>query len=536
MSTRSKARLAVVGRHVRAWLDGAPLLRDDAASPRAASRWFAWIWALAGALVVFHCWTAVYDHDEVEHLHATWMISAGSLPYVDFMEHHHPTLWFLAAPLVGKFHEVPWLFFSARLACALAFLGTLASVRALIVRAYPRVAWQWPLLLAVSSVIYCRSSLEVRPDTFMMCAWSAGLLAWTSFLARGRLGQAAVAGLCFGAAIAILQKAIVPVALVMLAAAALVVARRVRGQAWRRLAAGAALAAGTTALPILALIAHMQSLGILREFWFWNFPFNYLLQQVVTNPGFREYSVLRNLATAVPTAPVLYAVGLVGLWRCVRALVEGRSRAGYDAATEARDVTLATVLAGYCVFLFRMRFPDIQYLIVLPPLLAVFAARLLDEVPWSRRDPLSGSLRPWLGYALQAGALAVLVVFAIVLAQYPDNRAERAIYAELLRRVPADQTLFAPPPYNPILRRDGAYFWFFATSYYHVYADVCRLTGAPDDKLARDEAMYRASPWAYAWVEGNTQDSASWSARAPDFVPAPFDPRLLGAHHLFVHK
>src|SRR5262249_4054839 len=61
-------------------------------------RWLA-VWTAIGVTIAWHCWSASFNHDEIEHLHAAWLISIGQLPFRDFLEHHHPTLWFLAPPL-----------------------------------------------------------------------------------------------------------------------------------------------------------------------------------------------------------------------------------------------------------------------------------------------------------------------------------------------------------------------------------------------------------------------------------------------------
>ena len=53
------------------------------------------------ALVVLFMYSGVLLIDEVEHLHASYFISAGALPYRDFFEHHHPLFLFLLTPLVA---------------------------------------------------------------------------------------------------------------------------------------------------------------------------------------------------------------------------------------------------------------------------------------------------------------------------------------------------------------------------------------------------------------------------------------------------
>lgn len=39
--------------------------------------------------------------DNIEHLRASYLVSAGYMPYRDFFEHHHPLLWYVFAPLLS---------------------------------------------------------------------------------------------------------------------------------------------------------------------------------------------------------------------------------------------------------------------------------------------------------------------------------------------------------------------------------------------------------------------------------------------------
>ncbi|HWQ27408.1 MAG TPA: hypothetical protein VNN12_00100, partial [Dehalococcoidia bacterium] len=60
--------------------------------------------SLLGALFLFRLasfssrW---FNPDELEHVHASWCIAKGMVPYRDFFEHHTPWLWYLLAPLVS---------------------------------------------------------------------------------------------------------------------------------------------------------------------------------------------------------------------------------------------------------------------------------------------------------------------------------------------------------------------------------------------------------------------------------------------------
>ena len=50
-------------------------------------------------LFIFTMFASSLAHDEAEHIHATWLMSQGMLPFRDFWEHHSPALWLMLAPL-----------------------------------------------------------------------------------------------------------------------------------------------------------------------------------------------------------------------------------------------------------------------------------------------------------------------------------------------------------------------------------------------------------------------------------------------------
>ena len=43
------------------------------------------------------------EGDIIEHIHASFLVSQGKVPYVDFFEHHNPLMWYLFSPVVELF-------------------------------------------------------------------------------------------------------------------------------------------------------------------------------------------------------------------------------------------------------------------------------------------------------------------------------------------------------------------------------------------------------------------------------------------------
>jgi hypothetical protein len=467
------------------------------------------IWLVIGVTVVWHCWFASYNHDEIEHLHASWMISSGQLPFRDFLEQHHPTLWFFAAPVVARFQSVQWLVVAARLFDAVCLVGVLWLVKRLLQRLYPEVAWQFPTLLLLSSFMFVHSTLEFRPDPLMNLALYAGFLHWVAFLQAGRFWRAIAAGIFFGLAVAVLQKATVVLGLVGMSGLFLVGLRLWRREPVERLLLGGAALCGAAAIPPLALFVAMRSLGIFSEFWFWNYPFNRFFYLQAHLP--QHFSAPKAIGLSILVAPVLWIAGAIGAWLCFRKLL-GRDH--FSARDECR-LTVLWVGAGYLGLLCLNRFPLDQYFIVLLPLLAVLAAEALH----SMREPGQAAL-------FKRATLCMPVVLVAVSLMYPTNREQRGVQAFVLGRTTADQSIFVPPALNPVFRRDAVYFWYNADLISGAYEEYCRGTqDCPGNKLALDDHRWEDSPPAFVLLELPAYFPYHWNLRESFYRPTEI-PRL----------
>src|ERR1700733_3097722 len=174
------------------------------------------VWVAFAAMWLVHAWVAEIKHDEVEHLHAAWLMSIGKRPFADFLEQHHPTVWLLFAPLCRLTDDPQKLLYAARVFDLLCGAELLVALHRLVKRLVPdaRDPAMWATLLAASSFTFARNMMVVRPDPLMAMLLVVGLEAWVAFMLEGDRRRAAWAGLCFGLAIAVLQKAIAIVGLV----------------------------------------------------------------------------------------------------------------------------------------------------------------------------------------------------------------------------------------------------------------------------------------------------------------------------------
>jgi Dolichyl-phosphate-mannose-protein mannosyltransferase len=114
--------------------------------------------------------------DELQHLHAAWMVSQGLTPYLDFWENHTPLLYYIAAPVLAASHQEIASILFLRAILSVAGIGILLLVY-WIARASQRdrfTSLVAALLLAYSS-IFMQKTIEFRPDQPLVICWLLGL-------------------------------------------------------------------------------------------------------------------------------------------------------------------------------------------------------------------------------------------------------------------------------------------------------------------------------------------------------------------------
>lgn len=121
--------------------------------------------------------------DDLEHIHASWLVWQGYIPYTDFFEHHHPLTWYIFAPLVGFFSGNALVFFLIRCIMATFSLLTLYVIYRLI-----KDFWSNKTAALLAINIFCFSItamdalVQFKPDTLMHLFFFIGLYFFFAFL------------------------------------------------------------------------------------------------------------------------------------------------------------------------------------------------------------------------------------------------------------------------------------------------------------------------------------------------------------------
>ena len=78
------------------------------------------------------CRGAGFFMDTAEHIHSSWLVSIGKVPYRDFFQHHNPLLWYLFAPVTQLFYRDTAIVYAARVAAILGWGAVLYKIYALV--------------------------------------------------------------------------------------------------------------------------------------------------------------------------------------------------------------------------------------------------------------------------------------------------------------------------------------------------------------------------------------------------------------------
>lgn len=102
--------------------------------------------------------------DETQHLHATWAVTQGQLPYRDFWENHTPLLYYCLSPLMLLLDEGVEIIFIARGIMFLLTLGILYTTYKIAKTCYGTQVAILSVLLLTYMVIFTVTTIKTRPD------------------------------------------------------------------------------------------------------------------------------------------------------------------------------------------------------------------------------------------------------------------------------------------------------------------------------------------------------------------------------------
>lgn len=143
--------------------------------------------AAAVLLLAAILWGGGFCNDEAEHLHATWLVAHGQVPYRDFFEHHHPLLWYLLAPVVKIGGRTVELIYVSRVLSVLCYVGGIYAAYRLnrdFLFGKKTAVFGVMFLLLWAPLFY--DMVYLRPDAPMMWCFIEGVYFLLAYLRDGR--------------------------------------------------------------------------------------------------------------------------------------------------------------------------------------------------------------------------------------------------------------------------------------------------------------------------------------------------------------
>ena len=119
--------------------------------------------------------TETGNGDNVEHIHSTWLVSQGKVPYKDFFQHHNPLLWYIFAPFIGFVKSLVLLLDIAH------FIGIFAGIVTFwFVYKISSTFFASSIASVLSLLVLCPAYFYIfcfnfNPDTFMALTYVIGL-------------------------------------------------------------------------------------------------------------------------------------------------------------------------------------------------------------------------------------------------------------------------------------------------------------------------------------------------------------------------
>jgi hypothetical protein len=354
------------------------------------------------------------DPDESQHLHVSWLLSQGQIPYRDFWEHHLPFFQYAMAPLTAGLTDRPAVYFAAR-AVMVALAAIAAWLTWLLARRLSADGAVWALIILLFLPQFAETSTETRPDVPALVANLASLVALVRWRETDRPRWLWTAGVWQGIALALALKTVFGLAGVVMI---VVGTTRAAEYGWRGRVGSLARLSGGLGLALGALFGGLWMVGgaaMLQG----------LYEDVVRDSlGFVDFGKARPMFGSEVGAFVAAVLGLVLVLR-----VRGLGILRHPVHAVLLLPTLSSV-----VMLLLPRTPAVYQHAWLPllPVVAVYAGLTLATLgEWARQEPASWRK----GLAAMAIVLAVVVPAGetVIFAVRDQNAADLSLMRRELR-------------------------------------------------------------------------------------------------------
>lgn len=243
--------------------------------------WFLLIYALCFAI-----WTVFYTEtgngDNVEHIHATWLVAYGKVPYRDFFQHHNPLLWYIFAPFMKIITNLLTLLDFAHAVGIIAGLLTFFTVYRLCTRFFASSFASLLSLLVLCPPYYYIYCFNYNPDTFMALFFAVGLYFLFSFFEKRSLALLCLSFEAFFLSFLFTQKILIVLAFLGLICFYVFYLKKTP-------LSDVLYAVLLPLMSLLLFISLLYHADALKLYWLSNYPFNVIMQKYY---GYKKIDVV----------------------------------------------------------------------------------------------------------------------------------------------------------------------------------------------------------------------------------------------------
>ncbi len=152
--------------------------------------------------------------DNIEHIHSTFLVANGEVPYKDFFQHHNPLMWYLFIPIISLFEYNPVVIDIVCFISFLVFLKSLVYVYNISAEFLTDKFWAVLTCLLIFVPTYKLFAIDFRPDNYMIFALMGGLYYYFRYLRDKKWKELSVAGVWFFISFLFAQKAVFPLSII----------------------------------------------------------------------------------------------------------------------------------------------------------------------------------------------------------------------------------------------------------------------------------------------------------------------------------
>ena len=237
--------------------------------------------------------------DEFEHLHASWLVSIGEIPYLDFFEHHNPLLWYVAAPIVKLFYNNVLIFYIMR------FVSFMASILMLFYLYRITLFWGkkesgWlAIALVLGNIITLYNFYQFRPDNFMNLCFIIGVYYLFSYLKKNKFSDLVYSFLGFTFSFLFLQKIALLLVVVEAILLGLIFQKKISLKC-------VVIAAIPSIIVLISFLLFLYFKGNLIDYYTLNFEFNKALVYYFERGNFWIPSIFISIYTLALIVSIYY--------------------------------------------------------------------------------------------------------------------------------------------------------------------------------------------------------------------------------------